>query len=131
MGIVEEEGGQDLRTSGVRERVKTGIASGTEVPTITGLACSRHCQRVVTRPSPRTFPCWRVSKALSSVLIYLCGTWRESEVGGREGRHQARILMGCSPERDGSWEPGPPSPSQDSPGVELVLGCQAKVSILD
>lgn len=40
--MIKEEGGQNLGTFGVRERVKAGLASGTEVPTVTGRACSRH-----------------------------------------------------------------------------------------
>lgn len=59
--MIKEDGGQNLGTFGVKERVETGLASGTEVPTVTGRAYSRHCQK----DGDKTLPCWRDSRALS------------------------------------------------------------------
>lgn len=43
--VIKEEGGQNLGTFGMRDRVETGLTSGAEVLTDTGRACSRHCQK--------------------------------------------------------------------------------------
>lgn len=104
-GVTEEEGRQDLGTFGVRGRVETGIASGTEVPTLSGRACSRHCQRDGDKTLPLHVPLLEGQQG--PFLGSHVPLWGSGRVGsGRwRGRQQGRILMGYSPERwlTGAW----------------------------
>lgn len=97
--MIKEEGGQNLGIFGVKERVETGLASGTEVPTVTGRACSRHCQKDGINPPLASSPVGRTAGLFPRLLYTFVGLG-ESWEWVVEGEGSRRVSSrGYSPER--------------------------------